>query len=53
MEVTVNLDSFWVGFLAAWLTLFVVGTLMNLVNARKAVKASEKKTPAPVVRSKK
>jgi hypothetical protein len=50
MQVTVNLDSFWVGFVAGWISLIVIGATLN---ARKSKKASETKTPAPAVRAKK
>jgi len=35
MVVTVNLDSFWVGFASAYLLLFVVGVVVNLVGRKK------------------
>lgn len=35
MVVTVNLDSFWVGFVAAWLSLFVIGIAVNLFGRKK------------------
>ena len=38
MVVTVNLDSFWVGFVAAWISLFVIGIAVNLFGRKKKTK---------------
>ena len=38
MVVTVNLDSFWVGFVSAYLLLFAVGIVVNLVGQKKKSK---------------
>lgn len=35
MIVTIDLDSFWVGFLGAWLSLFVVSLVVGLVRKKK------------------
>lgn len=35
MYITVNLDSFWVGFASAWLSLFLIGIVVNLVGKKK------------------
>ena len=47
MLITVNLDSFWVGFVTGVVSLFVVATLVTARNAKKLEQAevAEKKTP--------
>ena len=35
MVVTLNLDSFWVGFASAYLVLFVIGIVVGLVRKKK------------------
>ena len=35
MVVTVDLDSFWVGFVSSYLVLFVVGTVLGLVRTSR------------------
>jgi hypothetical protein len=50
MLVTVNLDSFWVGFVVGVLSLLVIATIVTVRNTKKLEQAqlqkvAEKKTP--------
>ena len=38
MYITVNLDSFWVGLVAGWLSLVVLSVIVNSVSNRKKKK---------------
>lgn len=35
MQLTVNLDSFWVGFVAGWVSVFVLAAVLAVLKRKK------------------